>query len=126
MLFWIQKNIIISSSCVFGKGDVDLNIRVDSDKDVDEDAELASMDENVIKIVEQAWDGRSGVSRIYRDETLGPQYVCLCGAGLCRRQTGRSADCLTEHGCVLGCAGKYVDLGGEGYIHLISDSGRSW
>ena len=109
--------------CFFGKGDVDLNIRVDSDKDVDEDAELASMDENVIKIVEQAWDGRSGVSRIYRDEHSDRNmfaYAVPVYAG--DRQVGALTASLSTD-VFSDVLENTSILGGEGYIHLISDSG---
>ena len=109
--------------CFFGKGDVDINIKISSALDVDEDADLESMNKDVIQIVEQAWKGKSGISRIYSEADSDkklfayavPVYAGdrLVGALTASLSTEVFEDVL-EHNSI---------LGGEGYIHMIADSG---
>ena len=47
----------------FGKGNTDINVTIDSD--IMKDVSLDMMNDEVQEVVRQAWEGQSGVSRIY-------------------------------------------------------------
>ena len=104
----------------FGKGNTDINVTIDSD--IMKDVSLDMMNDEVQEVVRQAWEGQSGVSRIYEVDGVDMFTYAVpvyrgeepVGALIAAVGTGAFEKVLQDHSI----------LGGEGYLHMISDSGK--
>lgn len=108
----------------FGRPDMNIDIGIMITSDAVEEVSVEAQDENMAAVVQDAWNGGSGISRIYTEEDTDenmfayavPVYADKEVAGALVAEVGTDvfADVLQ---------GRSV-LHGSGYIHLISDSGK--
>lgn len=108
----------------FGRPDMNIDIGIMIASDAVEEVSVEAQDENMAAVVQDAWNGGSGISRIYTEEDTDenmfayavPVYADKEVAGALVAEVGTDvfADVLQ---------GRSV-LHGSGYIHLISDSGK--
>lgn len=108
----------------YGKEGVDINIRINSDCDIDQITSVDTLNEAVRTAVEKAWCGSSAVSEIFCDQKTNADmfaYAVPVRAGD-RLAGAMVATVKTEELTVLLDDNRL--LGNQGYIHLISDSGN--
>ena len=108
----------------FSRPGAETEINVLIGTDASEDVDPESMNENVRQILEQAWEGKSGVSRIYHEDGENGNTLAYAvpiysgdrpeGALIASVSTNVFLDIL-KNGSI---------LDGKGYIHMISDSGK--
>lgn len=88
------------------------------------EAAAALPDESVRTVIEEAWKGNSGVSRIYHEEGTG-RNMFTCAVPVCPE--GAVEGVLTASvstDVFLDILQDDTILGRTGYVHLISDSGK--
>ena len=108
----------------FGRPDMNIDIGIMITSDAVEEVSVEAQDENMAAVVQDAWNGGSGISRIYTEEDTDenmfayavPVYADKEVAGALAAEVGTDvfADVLQDRSV----------LHGSGYIHLISDSGK--
>lgn len=108
----------------FGRPDMNIDIGIMITSDAVEEVSVEAQDENMAAVVQDAWNGGSGISRIYTEEDTDenmfayavPVYADKEVAGALVAEVGTDvfADVLQDRSV----------LHGSGYIHLISDSGK--
>ena len=108
----------------FGRPDMNIDIGIMITSDAVEEVSAEALDGNMAAVVQDAWNGGSGISRIYTEEDTDenmfayavPVYADKEVAGALAAEVGTDvfADVLQD---------RFV-LHGSGYIHLISDSGK--
>lgn len=108
----------------FGRPDMNIDIGIMITSDAVEEVSVEAQDENMAVVVQDAWNGGSGISRIYTEEDTDenmfayavPVYADKEVAGALVAEVGTDvfADVLQDRSV----------LHGSGYIHLISDSGK--
>ena len=108
----------------FGRPDMNIDIGIMITSDAVEEVSVESLDGNMAAVVQDAWNGGSGISRIYTEEDTDenmfayavPVYADKEVAGALAAEVGTDvfADVLQDRSV----------LHGSGYIHLISDSGK--
>lgn len=108
----------------FGRPDMNIDIGIMITSDAVEEVSAEALDGNMAAVVQDAWNGGSGVSRIYTEEDTDenmfayavPVYADKEVAGALAAEVGTDvfADVLQDRSV----------LHGSGYIHLISDSGK--
>lgn len=108
----------------FGRPDMNIDIGIMITSDAVEEVSAEALDGNMAAVVQDAWNGGSGISRIYTEEDTDedmfayavPVYVDKEVAGALAAEVGTDvfADVLQDRSV----------LHGSGYIHLISDSGK--
>ena len=88
------------------------------------EAAVALPDESVRTVIEEAWKGNSGVSRIYHEEGTG-RNMFTCAVPVCPEgavEGVHTASVSTD--VFLDILQDDTILGRTGYVHLISDSGK--
>src|SRR5699024_5001116 len=88
------------------------------------EAAVALPDESVRTVIEKAWKGNSGVTRIYHEEGTG-RNMFTCAVPVCPE--GAVEGVLTASvstDVFLDILQDDTILGRTGYVHLISDSGK--
>lgn len=108
----------------FGRPDMNIDIGIMITSDAVEEVSAEALDGNMAAVVQDAWNGGSGISRIYTEEDTDenmfayavPVYADKEVAGALAAEVGTDvfADVLQDRSV----------LHGSGYIHLISDSGK--
>lgn len=108
----------------FGRPDMNIDIGIMITSDAVEEVSVEAQDENMAAVVQDAWNGGNGISRIYTEEDTDenmfayavPVYADKEVAGALVAEVGTDvfADVLQDRSV----------LHGSGYIHLISDSGK--
>ena len=108
----------------FGRPDMNIDIGIMITSDAVEEVSAEALDGNMAAVVQDAWNGGSGISRIYTEEDTDenmfayavPVYADKEVAGALVAEVGTDvfADVLQDRSV----------LHGSGYIHLISDSGK--
>ena len=108
----------------FGRPDMTIDIGIMITSDAVEEVSAEALDGNMAAVVQDAWNGGSGISRIYTEEDTDenmfayavPVYADKEVAGALAAEVGTDvfADVLQDRSV----------LHGSGYIHLISDSGK--
>lgn len=108
----------------FGRPDMNIDIGIMITSDAVEEVSVEALDGNMAAVVQDAWNGGSGISRIYTEEDTDenmfayavPVYADKEVAGALAAEVGTDvfADVLQDRSV----------LHGSGYIHLISDSGK--
>lgn len=88
-----------------------------------EDIAPASLDRNMKKVIEQAWKGKSGVSRIYQEASGETMFACAVPVRSGEAVTGALAATVSTD-VFLDILQDDSILGRTGYVHIISDSGK--
>lgn len=99
-------------------------IRVMKNRDIDKDVKVSELSREFQEIMENAWDGESGVSRIYYDEDLDMQIIAYAVPVYNKEEIVGVLGASTDIKVFEEILNNNTALYGKGYAHLVGDNGK--
>lgn len=99
-------------------------IRVTKNQDIDLDVKVSELNENFQEIIANAWEGESGVSRIYYDEGLDKQIIAYAVPVYSYNEVVGVLGASTGIEVFKEILDNGTALYGKGYAHLVGKEGK--